>query len=79
MKAERAITVPGRGDPCPRCAREMEIREHRPGWRPQPGRAYYSRWFRCVHPDCRTREVMPLEFMCMAEAGTEPSYGNEGG
>jgi hypothetical protein len=24
---------------------------------------FYSRWYRCNNPDCRTREVMPAEFI----------------
>ncbi len=51
------------GPPCPRCARPMEVRQHvqiREKQRRQP--FYYSRWYRCNHMDCRTREVMPREF-----------------
>jgi hypothetical protein len=42
----------------------MELRQHnriRERRRRQP--YYYSRWYRCSHTDCRTREVMPPEFI----------------
>jgi hypothetical protein len=42
----------------------MEVRQHaciREKQRRQP--YFYSRWYRCNNTSCRTREVMPPEFI----------------
>jgi hypothetical protein len=47
------------GDPCPRCGRSTEVREHTQitdKHLRQP--YYYSRWFYCRNPRCRTTMVM---------------------
>ena len=60
-KRKRSRVVPGeRGDPCPRCGRATEVREHvevTPKHRRQPW--YYSRWFYCTNPKCKTTMIMP--------------------
>jgi hypothetical protein len=60
-KRKRSRVVPGeRGDPCPRCGRSTEVREHveiTPKHLRQP--YYYSRWFYCTNPKCRTSMIMP--------------------
>src|ERR1019366_7610782 len=60
----RAYVVPGmNGDECPRCGRPTEIREHAEITKrhlEQP--FYYSRWFCCVNPACRTSVIMPERF-----------------
>ena len=51
------------GEPCPRCGRLSEIREHK-GITPKLLRQpfYFSRWFNCTHGDCRTTIFMLDEF-----------------
>ena len=60
-KRKRSRVVPGeRGDRCPRCGRATEVREHvevTPEHRRQPW--YYSRWFYCTNPKCKTSMIMP--------------------
>jgi hypothetical protein len=42
----------------------MEVRQHKHiGVRQRRQPFFYSRWYRCSHTDCRTREVMPPEFI----------------
>jgi hypothetical protein len=51
---KRHVKVPGWGDPCPRCCRPTEIREHpeiTEKHRRQP--YYFTRWFFCTNPDCK--------------------------
>jgi hypothetical protein len=63
---DRAVVVPGDGDPCPRCDMPMQIREysnltdkhsHRP--------CFYTRWFCCMNKNCRTTLVMPERYKVM--------------
>ena len=57
------LVIPGDGDPCPRCGRPMQIREHpqiTAKHRRQP--FHYSRWFCCIHNDCKTSTVMPPRY-----------------
>jgi hypothetical protein len=61
-RAKEAETIALDGPPCPRCRNLMHVRSHGPGWEPIPGRAYYSRWYRCANRSCPTTEVMPKEF-----------------
>jgi hypothetical protein len=56
----RHVVLDGRGDPCPRCGRPTEIREHacitdRERRRP----FYYRRWFYCTNRRCRTTTIVP--------------------
>jgi hypothetical protein len=65
---KKHIVVPGDGDPCPRCKRIMQIREHTfitEKHLNQP--YYYSRWFNCTNPQCRTTLVMPERFRVMKQ------------
>jgi hypothetical protein len=51
------------GDPCHRCGKLTQIREHieiKQRHLKQP--FYYSRWFCCVNPNCRTTLIMPERF-----------------
>jgi len=59
LKAHRK-TVPGQGDPCPRCGMPTEIREH-DGLRDKHLRQpfYYTRWFYCTNKQCKTTMIMP--------------------
>ena len=57
------VVIGEAGPPCPRCSRPMQVREHdriREKQLRQP--FYYSRWFCCMHNDCRTTLVMRDEF-----------------
>lgn len=60
---KQTVVIPGDGDPCPRCGRPMEIRERgsvRDNVSRQP--FYYTRWFCCMHADCKTNMVMPERY-----------------
>lgn len=60
--------VPGLGNPCPRCHRYTEIREHTEITEKhltQP--FYYSRWFRCNNARCQVTQYMPEEFKVFKE------------
>ena len=57
--SRRHIVVPGRGDPCPRCGRATEIREHKQITARELRRPfYYARWFYCVNARCRTTVIV---------------------
>jgi hypothetical protein len=54
---------PQRRPALPRCHRPMEVREHsriREKHLQQP--YYFTRWYRCIHRDCRTKLVMDEQF-----------------
>ena len=61
MKKKKFRVLEGeRGDPCPRCGRDTEVREHTEitdKHLRQP--VYYSRWFYCSYPHCKTTLIMP--------------------
>jgi hypothetical protein len=62
MKSKNVIATWG-GPPCPRCDRPMQIREHEcitDKLRQKP--CFYSRWYCCMHLDCKTTTVMPPEY-----------------
>jgi hypothetical protein len=57
------VVVAENGPACPRCGRPMQVREHdriREKQLQQP--FYYSRWFRCMHKNCKTTIVHRDEF-----------------
>ena len=63
MRRQKFLVLDKQGPGCPRCGRPMQIREHdriRPKQLRQP--FYYSRWFRCMHKDCKTTIVHRDEF-----------------
>ena len=67
-KAKRYVVVPGMGDPCPRCCRPTQIREHAAITEKhlrQPH--YYSRWFYCTDPNCKTTMVMSARYIVWNE------------
>jgi hypothetical protein len=70
------VVVPGQGDPCPRCGRATEIREHPEiGERQLRQPFYYKRWYNCRNDNCRTTLIMPERFKVWnppAGAVTEP-------
>ena len=51
------------GDLCPRCNQKTKVFEHKTitsRHLSQP--FYYSRWFYCINPECRTKQIMPDRF-----------------
>jgi hypothetical protein len=72
-KMKRDVVAAGVGPDCPRCAEPMEVSEHKAVGPKQLRQAvYYSRWYRCTNPRCRTREVMPPEFKVWNEPAPAP-------
>jgi len=62
-KKKRYVIVSENGPSCPRCGRQMQVREHdrvREKQLRQP--YYYSRWYNCGYRSCKTTLVMPEEF-----------------
>jgi hypothetical protein len=61
--------VLGNGDPCPRCARPTQIREHVAITAEILARrhCHYTRWFYCINPDCATTVITPDRFRVMHE------------
>ena len=63
---DRAVVVPGNGDPCPRCGVPMQIREYSNSTNQYLRRPYfYTRWFCCLNNSCRTTMVMPERYKIM--------------
>jgi hypothetical protein len=66
------IIVGSSGDPCPRCGRATEVREHKFITAKQLRKAfYYSRWFICVNPRCRTTTIVPDRFRVLNDPEPE--------
>jgi len=66
---DRAVVVPGDGDPCPRCGVPMQIREYSELTDKHLHRPYfYTRWFCCMNKSCRTTLVMPARYKVMNPA-----------
>jgi hypothetical protein len=66
----KTVVVGKNGDPCPRCGCLTEIRQHKhvgPKQLRQP--FYYSRWYYCMNPSCRTNQIMPEQFKVFPSAG----------
>lgn len=60
---EDTVVIGTDGPPCHRCCCPTEIREHKEvGPKELRRQYYYSRWFKCVNPYCRTTEIMREEF-----------------
>ena len=67
------LVVPGRGDPCPRCGRATEIRQHtRIGPTELRRPFFYSRWFYCRNPRCRTTVIVPDRYRVEAQKQLSP-------
>lgn len=65
MKKKKYRVLSGEaGNSCPRCGGRTEVRVHtaitekhlRQPW-------YYSRWFYCTNPRCRTTLIMPARYI----------------
>lgn len=57
------------GPPCPRCGHDTEVRTHAEITEKllrQP--CYYSKWFYCRNPECKTTMLMPKKFLVLQEA-----------
>ena len=51
------------GEPCPRCGRPSQIREHKVITKRLLQQPYYfSRWFYCLYHDCQTQTFMLEEY-----------------
>lgn len=62
-KKPKHKVIPGEGDPCPRCRKPTEIREHIELRAAQlRSDFYYSRWFYCQNASCLTKQIMPERF-----------------
>ena len=60
----RYVAIPGAGEPCSRCGQPTQIREHFAiGARELSRPHYYSRWFYCLNPSCKTTLIMPSQFI----------------
>src|SRR5258705_11168704 len=42
----------GTGPPCPRCNHISLKYTHADGWLPDPNKAWYETWFRCINHEC---------------------------
>jgi hypothetical protein len=63
---DRAVVVPGDGDPCPRCGMSMQIREYSNSTDQYLRRPYfYTRWLCYMNKSCRTTMVMPERYKVM--------------
>jgi hypothetical protein len=57
------VIVGSSGDPCPRCGRPTQIREHRYLTDKEFRKPYYySRWFLCRNPRCKTSTIVLPEY-----------------
>jgi hypothetical protein len=60
---QKCIVIPGRGDPCPRCGKPMQIREYADlNEKQERGPSFYVRWFCCLNKTCKTTLVMPARY-----------------
>ena len=76
---EMPLVLHEEGPPCRRCKRLMQVRTHGQITNKllqQP--YYYSRWYFCMTPTCRTRQVMPSEFIVRAVPDHEDTWGRWG-
>jgi hypothetical protein len=56
------------GPRCRRCGRATEIREHeRITKKELAQRFYFSRWYNCTNQSCKTKLIMPKEFIVRNE------------
>jgi hypothetical protein len=59
-KRRKCVVIPGEGDPCPRCAEPMQIREY--DGISAKKLHHYTRWFFCLNKTCKTTLVMPARY-----------------
>jgi hypothetical protein len=66
------------GDPCPRCGVPMQVRKHHTiGEKQLRQPFYYSQWFCCRNPKCKTTMVMPERFKVMTPVVWGDSWPDE--
>lgn len=59
----RVLIVDEKGPPCRRCKQATEVREHSAITRRHLAQPfYYTRWYRCSNPKCKTTLIVPEEF-----------------
>jgi hypothetical protein len=74
-KKKHFVVIAGDGDPCPRCGRPTQIREHPEITDKQLRQPfYYSRWFNCINPTCKTTLVMPDRFRVFRNEETRKRF-----
>jgi hypothetical protein len=62
------------GPPCPRCKHQTEVREHVEVTAKELAKPFhYSRWYKCVNAQCKTKLIMPSEFRVFREPHTVSS------
>ena len=62
-KRKKYVVVGHNGKACHRCGRSTEIREHPEVTEKHLAQPYYySRWFNCVNPKCRTTLIMDDQY-----------------
>lgn len=72
MSKPKTKIIPGEGDPCPRCKKPTQIREHLEVLQSHLNQPfYYSRWFNCENPRCRTTLIMPERYRVMRTMATD--------
>jgi hypothetical protein len=65
------------GDPCPRCRKPTEIREHTEITAKHLAQPFfYERWFNCVNPACKTTLIMPDRYRVFASEATREQYAD---
>jgi len=72
---QRQHTVSLNGDPCPRCHQPTEVHQHnriKQKHLNQP--YYYSRWFVCVNPKCRTEKIMLERYRVYRDIEAQQTY-----
>lgn len=60
---EKLEIIEGGGEACPRCGGQTQLRRHKavtPKLLRQP--FYYSQWFNCTNPNCKTGLIMLERF-----------------
>jgi uncharacterized protein with PIN domain len=56
-RARRKGKILREGQPCRKCGTPVVRKEHKPDWRPKPGRSYWFRWwFECTN--CKERYMV---------------------
>lgn len=73
MAKKSYVVVAGDTEPCPRCGRPMQIREHAAITERHLAQPYYyTRWFNCTAAGCKTTLVMRERFK--VTRGADPEF-----
>lgn len=58
-KRSNGVMTSRGGPPCPRCQTATQMFEHKSINDQQLGQNYYyKRWYRCINPDCPTKQIV---------------------